>query len=139
MCIAFERLTDGCVLDARVISFGDDFVQGVPGKYSLTSYEIDVLSDYSLIGSTQHYMYPYNLCIQSLNNLRPQPFHHQGQDWFFDPLDPIQEFRFSGLPFSTVGRELFRIVDQDLMLEYTEELKKYFMKQNLAMILKETK
>ena len=133
MCIAFERPTDRWVLDARVISFGDGLVQDGPGKYTLSSYQIDVLSEYLLIGSTQNYMYPYNLCIQSLNNMRPQPFRHQGKDWFFDPFDPIQEFRFSGLSFSIVGRQLFRIVDQDPIPEYTEDLKKFFADQKLIM------
>ena len=134
MCIAFEYLTNKRILDARVISFEGGLVQDVPGKYSLSCYEIDVLREYRLIGSTQNYMYPYNLCIQSLNNMRPQPFRHQGKDWFFDPFDPIQEFRFSGLSFSTVGRELFRIVDQDPMPEYTKVLKKFFADQKLIMV-----
>ena len=49
------------------------------------------------------------------------------------PPQPIQEFRFSGLSFSIVGRELFRIVDQDPMPEYTEDLKKFFADQKLIM------
>ena len=133
MCIAFEYLTDRRILDARVISFGDGLVQGDPDKCSLNSYEIDVLSEYRLISSTQNYIYPYNLCIQSLNNRSPHPCLHQGKDWFFDPFDPIQEFRFSGLSFSIVGRQLFRIVDQDPMPEYTEDLKKFFADQKLIM------
>ena len=133
MCIAFKSLTDRRILDARVISFEGGLVQDAPGKYTLNSYEIDVLSEYFLIGSTQNYMSPYNLCIQSLNNMSPHPCQHQGKDWFFDPFDPIQEFRFSGLSFSIVGRQLFRIVDQDPMPEYTEDLKKFFADQKLIM------
>ena len=64
----------------------------------------------------------------------PQSFRHQGRDWFFDSFDPIQEFRLPGIAFSIVGRELYRIVDQDPMPEYTEDLKKCFAGQNLSMI-----
>ena len=35
---------------------------------------------------------------------------------------------------SHVGRELLRIVDQDLMEQYTEDLKKFFAGQNLQMV-----
>lgn len=44
------------------------------------------------------------------------------------------EFRLSGVALSRVGRELFRIVDQDPMPEYTEDLKQYFAEQKLQMI-----
>ncbi len=107
-CIAFENLTDGCVLDARVLPLGkeDHKQKGEVGRYSLSSYQEDVLIEYGLIRLIEeHSLYPYNLCIESLNNPMPQSFRHQGRDWFFDPFDPIQEFRFQGIAFSIVARE----------------------------------
>lgn len=136
-CIAFENLTEGCVLDARVLHLGkeDHKQKSDVGRYNLSSYQEDVLIEYGLIRLIEeHSLYPYNLCIQSLNNPMPQSFRHQGRDWFFDPFDPIQEFRFPGIALSRVGRELFRIVDQEPMPEYTETLKKFFADQKLQMV-----
>ena len=48
--------------------------------------------------------------------------------------DNKMELRLSGVVFSEVGRELFHIVDQEPMPEYTEDLKKFFAEQNLSMI-----
>ena len=45
-----------------------------------------------------------------------------------------QEFKLSGVALSRVGGELFRIVDQDPMPEYTDDLKEFFAKQKLQMI-----
>ena len=106
-------------------------------KYNLSYYQLDVLSEYGLVGSTQNSLYPYNSCIEIQNHLPALPFRHQGLSWILCPfsiLDTIQEFKVSGLSFSLAGRELLRIVDQDPMPEYTEDLKKFFAKQNLSMI-----
>ena len=48
--------------------------------------------------------------------------------------DNKPEFKLSGAALSCVGRELFHIVDQDPMPEYTEDLKKFFLGQNLQMV-----
>lgn len=136
MCIAFEDPADRCVIDARLLPLDRNVAQGDLGKYSFNPYEIDLLSQYNLVGSTQNSLYPYNLCIGSENNRFPQPFQHQGQDWVLWPFsqwDAIKEFYLMGLPFSLIGSELFRIVAQDPMPEYTEDLKKFFAKQNLNM------
>ena len=137
ICIAFESRVDSSVLDARVLTLGRSLREGDYGKYHLNHYQLDVLIEYELVDFMENvYLYPYNLCVESLNNPAPQSFLYQGQNWIFVPLDPIQEFRLNGFSCTRAGRELYRIVDQDLMPEYTEELKEYFMKQNLAMISK---
>ena len=71
------------------------------------------------------------------NNPILLPFQHQGKYWILLPTperDHTPEFRLWGVMLSRVGRELFHIVDQDPMPEYTEDLKKFFAKQNLNMI-----
>ena len=137
MCIAFEDPVDRFLIDARLLPLDRNVAQGDLGKYSLNPYEIDLLSQYNLVGSTQNSLYPYNLCIGSENNRFPQPFQHQGQDWVLWPFsewDAIKEFHLMGFPFSLIGRELFRIVAQDPMPEYTKDIKKFFEEQNLRMI-----
>ena len=82
-------------------------------------------------------LYNYNLCIECEDNPMPLPFQHQGKYWILSPTperDNIPEFRLSGVMLSRVGRELFRIIDQDPMPEYTEDLKKYFAGQKLRMV-----
>ena len=134
MCIAFESQVDSSVLDARVLTLGKSLREGNYGEYHLSNYELDVLIEYGLVDFLENvYLYPYNLCVESLNNLAPQSFLYQGQKWIFVPLDPIQKFRLNGFSCTRAGRELYRIIDQEPMPEYTEELTEYFMKQNLAM------
>ena len=61
---------------------------------------------------------------------------HQGRSWVLFPFpdwDSKPKFRLSGVALSRVGCELLRIVDQDPMPEYTEDLKKFFAGQNLKM------
>ena len=48
--------------------------------------------------------------------------------------DNNPEFKLAGVVLSHVGRELFHIVDQDPMPEYTEDLKKFFAAQKLHMV-----
>ena len=63
-------------------------------------------------------------------------FQHQGKYWNLLPLpDQIEEqdLKLSGVAFSRVGRELFRIVDQVPMEKYTKDLQKYLERQNVQM------
>ena len=65
------------------------------------------------------------------------PFRHQGKYWILLPSperENKQVFKLSGVVLSRVGRELFHIVDQDPIPEYTEDLKKYLANQKLQMV-----
>ena len=129
MCIAFEDQSDRIVLDVRILALGNDRKQN-----HLSEYNLDVLVEYELVDFLERStVFPYNLCMESLHNITPQPFQHQGRNWIFSPLDPTQEFKLRGFSCSRAGRELFRIIDQDPMPEYTEELKKFFSEQYLGL------
>ncbi|RKU20110.1 hypothetical protein C6501_00535 [Candidatus Poribacteria bacterium] len=133
--IAFENRTDGYVIDVRVLTLGRNLRQVGLSEGCLNYYQLDNLIEYGLVDFMENvYLYPYNLCIENLSNPMPQPFWHQERDWIFSPLDPIQEFKLQGFSCSRAGRELYRIVDIELMPEYTEDLKKFLAEQNLAMI-----
>lgn len=81
-------------------------------------------------------MYGYNLCIVNQDNPIILPFQYQGKYWVLSPLPEQEnkpELMISGVALSRVGSELFHIVDQDPMPEYTEDLKKFFLGQKLQM------
>ena len=121
----------------RVPSLGDDPGQGSLSKYGLGFPELNVLNEHRLIISTYNSSFEYNLFVNKENSLPIISFRHQGKDWVLLSLperDKSQGFKWSGIEFSQVGRELYDVVDQDPMPEYTEALKKYFAERNLNMI-----
>ena len=147
-CVVVETLgipNSEQVFDARVLSLGGSLGSNVLSKYGLGLDQLKILNEYSLITSgdiSLHdhnlaSLYDYNLCIEHEDNPVLLPFQHQGKYWTLSPMperDNSPEFRLSGVMLSRVGCELFPIVDQDPMLAYTEDLKKFFAEQNLSMI-----
>lgn len=136
---------DEQVFDARVPDLGGSLGSNVLSKYGLGLDQLNILKEYSLItsGDIPLYtyslvsVYDYNLCIEYEDNPVPLPFQHQGKSWILSPTperDNTPEFRLSGVMLSRVGCELYHIVDQDPMPEYTEDLKKFFVDQKLRML-----
>ena len=99
-------------------------------KYGLSVNVLNTLQEYGLTLDSDftywHFQKPY--C-----RLR-----HQGRNWVVSPLprntEENQELNLYGVQFTSVARELFGLVDQDPMPEYTEDLKKFFAQQNLQMV-----
>ena len=124
------------VFDARVPSLGGQPGSNALSKYGLGFGQLNILNEYNLIISDYNSWYDYNLCIMNTDNPVLLPFQHQGKYWILSPTperDKTPEFRLSGVSLSNVGRELFHIIDQDPMPEYTEDLKKFFAGQKLQM------
>ena len=97
-------------------------------KYGLSYNAISTLQEYGLaLDSDFSYL--------NLENL-PILFRHQGQNWavsFVDSnRDKNQQLQLFGIQFSRVARELYRLVDKDPMPEYTEDLKRFLVGQNLS-------
>ena len=143
----FKKLCSACVIlgiqnnehiiDARVPSLGGNAGSNALKKYGLGFDQLNILNEYRLIISDYNSWRAYNLCIMKQNNPILLPFQYQGKYWILSPTperDNTSEFRLRGVMLSQVGCELFHIVDQDSMPEYTEDLKKFFEKQNLRMI-----
>lgn len=123
-------------IDMRVPSLGGDPGKNDLSKYGLGFPELNILNEYRLIISSYNSSYEYNLLLNKENVLPILSFEHQRKDWILLPLpewDKSQGFKWSGVALSRVGRELFRIVDQEPMPEYTEDLMKFFAEQNLTM------
>ena len=133
------------VFDARVLSLGGSLSSNALSKHGLGIDQLNILNEYSLITSGDFSLhdynlaslYDYNLCIEYEDNPLLLPFQHQGKHWILLPTperDNTPELRLSGVMLSQVGRELFSIVDQEPMPEYTEALKNLFAGQKLQMV-----
>ena len=137
MCVVLGHLPSNYIRDARICFLNERQGKETLSKYGLDNEQLHVLEEHGLIPSSFYYSeFPYDLCIADSNNPQPLPFRHQERDWILVPLDgqKSQDFKLSGIAFSTVGRELFHIVDQDTIQEYTEALKTFLEKQKLRMV-----
>ena len=137
ICVILKIPAVGSVLDIRVPSLGGNAGSNALSKYGLGFGQLNILHEYGLIISDYNSWSDYRLCIANENPPITIPFRHQGRDWVLLPSperEQGKEFRVSGVALSRVGRELFPIVDQDSMEDYTEELKTFFAGQNLQMV-----
>ena len=146
----FKRLCSACVvfgffripnsehiIDAGVLSLGGSAGSNALSKYGLGFGQLNLLNEYDLIISNYNSWFKCNLYLLGGGKRAFLPFEHQGKYWNLLPLSEQEndlELKLSGVVLSRVGRELFRIVDQDPMPEYTEDLRKFFAEQNLNMI-----
>ena len=96
-------------------------------KYGLSYRTISTLQEYGLASNS-------DFTYLSLDNL-PVLFRHQEQNWavsFVDSnRDKSQQLDLYGVQFSQVAHELYHLVDQEPMPEYTEDLKRFLVGQNL--------
>ena len=133
-CIVFEIPAANHLFDIRVSSLGGDPGSNALEKYGLSYDQLNLLNEYNLIISDYNSWYGYDLCIMNKDNPVLLPFQHQGKYWILLPSSERKdkpELRLSGVALSRVGRELFHIVDQGPMPEYTEDLMRYFAGQGL--------
>ena len=135
--VVLGHLPSKYIRDARVCFLDENLGKETLIKYGLGFDQLNILEEYSLIRSSfYHSTFPYHVCIVKDNNQVPVPFHHQGRDWVLMPLieqGKNQDLSLSGIAFSQVSCELFNVVDQDPMENYTGDLKKFFAQQNLQM------
>ena len=125
------------IIDAGVPSLGGSDGSNALSKYGLGFDRLNLLNEYDLIISNYNSWFKCTRYPLGGGKRASLPFEHQGKYWTLLPLSEQEndlELKLSGVVLSRVGRELFRIVDQDPMPEYTEDLKKYFAGQNLQMV-----
>ena len=125
------------VIDVRVPALGGNPGSNTLSKYGLDFSQLNILNEYGLIISDYNSRYDYKLSVVNGGNPVVLPFKYQEKSWVIFSLseqDNKSDFRLSGVALSRVGRELFHIVDQDPIPEYTEDLKKYFAGRKLQMI-----
>ena len=147
VAILFKKLCSVCVvlgvpkskyiIDVRAPSLGGNAGSNALRKYGLGFDQLNMLNAYGLIISDYNSWRDCNVCILNENPPVVLPFRHQGRGWVLLSLPErkkSKEFRVSGVALSHAGRELFPIVDQDPMEQYTEELKKFFAENHLQML-----
>ena len=125
------EMVDGSMLDVKVCSLGSHASQNSLAKYGLNFYHLNMLHEYGLIISD------YNSSIPFINNDGiHHPFQHQGQLWGLKSLETkkYSEFRVYGVSLTHAGRELYPIVKQEPVEDYTQDLKTFFGSQNLQMV-----
>ena len=136
-CVTLGVSDGGYLIDARVPSLGRDSGFNALSEYGLSFDRLNTLNEYGLIVPDYNSWFPYNSCIAKKNDFRLQVFQHQGRCWVLLPIsewDKNQNFTLSGVALSDAGRELFHIIDQNPMPQYTEDLIKFFAEQKLKML-----
>ena len=132
-----EKPIDGSIIDIRALCLSGDPAQNALSKYGLDFNSLNVLNEYGLIISHYNSSFSVYSIRENENYSEVILSRHQGKYWDISPLPgqpKKQEVKLYGVALSQVGRELFRIVDQDPMPEYTEDLKEFFARQKLQMV-----
>lgn len=138
LSVVLGHLPSKYVRDGRVCFLDEQKGFKTLCHIGLTNTELHILEEYGLIQSSFYESsFPYDVCVLKGGDKTCIPFRHQGKDWFLVPLTEQakhQELNLWGVAFSTVGCELFNVVDQDVIAPYTEELHKLFAGKHLQMI-----
>ncbi len=138
LSVVLGHLPSKYIRDGRVCFLDEQKGKETLIQFGLTNTELHILEEYGLIQSSFYdSSFPYDVCVLKVGGKVPIPFRHQGKDWVLAPLTEEakhQSLNLWGVAFSKVGCELFNVIDQDAMAPYTEELKKFFAKQNLQMV-----
>ena len=135
-CVVFGLPNSKHVLDARVPSLGGSPGSNALAKYGLSYEKLNLLNEYDLIISDYNSQYSYHFCKGYRDDQVFLPFQHQGKYWvllFLPERENNSALMVSCVALSRVGKELFHIVDQDPIPEYTEALKKFFAEHKLQM------
>ena len=143
----FRRLCSACVFllvesdvwDARVPSLGGNAAQNSLRTHGLDFGVLNRLNEHGLIISDYNSWFDFRPAIALTINDRTvaMPFAFQGKRWTLVPQEdgkPRKTHRLNGVALSISGRELARIVDMEPMGTFTEELKAYFLKNELRMV-----
>ena len=137
ICVVLEVPFEKHIIDLRVPAMGGNPGQNSLSKYGLSFDNLNKLHEYSLIISDYNSYFPYQMSIVDEKNTVAMPFCHQGRHWVLKSSTERtagDEFRINGVGLSNVGKELFHIVEQIPMPQYTQDLKVFFEKQDLQMV-----
>ena len=137
MLVVLEDLVDKRVTDIRVPLIGKDAGRNELKEYGLRFGEIVLLIEYDLVAPNYETLADYQSCILDKKENAADPFRHQGRYWILEPSQEREvksELKLSGIQLSLVGSQLFHIVEQIPMQQYTKDLKDFFAKQQLQMV-----
>ena len=129
--------------DVRVASLGGRAGDNCLSKYGLDYGQLNVLNEHGLIISEYNSWKDYQACIgikQSIPNngtiLFRQPFEYQGKYWLLASKSQNEggkQFKLHGVSLTRSGEELKQIIDLEPVDQYTQDLQRFFLNQNLIM------
>lgn len=132
-CLQPKEVTSDKIIDIRVFDFkthtGNALSNMYPyqslARYGFSYNEISKLDDYGLV-RIEHGNYPaYESEIVLYNQ----------QLWSFRrPDNRPDKWKFFGLPFTDIGRELFSLVNLQENVAYTNRLREFIQSQNINMV-----
>lgn len=135
LCLVLK--TNNKVINARVISLGEDAGENSLWDYDLSFDSLNVLQENGLIISDYNTARDYKVCIASQERIVKAPFFYANEIWGFGCLNerqPDQELRLNGVLLSRTGKELLKVVDIEENEQYTAALREYFKSLNLEMV-----
>ena len=97
-------------------------------KHGLSYHSVSTLQEYGLVLDSDFSHWHFEKF--------PILFRHQGQNWMVSPVDgnrdESQQLDLFGIQLSLTAHELYSLVDQEAMPEYTEDLKELLAGLNLT-------
>ena len=136
VCVALENPFDNGIIDIRVPSLGKSPGQNSLKKYGLSYRNLNILNEYGLIIADYNSWSQYQLAIVDRRNVIKFFLRYRGKCWVLIPSSEhseSNEFKLSGIQLTNVGRELFHIIEQAPMQQYTQELRDFLKTQQLEM------
>lgn len=137
VCVALENPFDNDIIDIRVPSLGKNPGQNSLEKYGLSYRNLNILNEYGLIIADYNSWSLYQTAIVNRRNVIKFFFRYRGKYWVLMPSSERSEsnkFKLYGVKLTNVGCELFHVVKQIHVQQYTQELKEYFKTQQLEMV-----
>ena len=142
-CCVNSSVIDYRTLDARVLSLNGRAGGNSLREFGLQYGNLNILNEHSLIVSDYDSSYDMKLSIgvhvpeyEQQNLLVRTPFGFQERYWILVPSSQKKvgsEYWVSGVALTQAGKELFNIVECELMPEYHQALAEYFASQNSVM------
>ncbi|MCY4657785.1 MAG: DUF2806 domain-containing protein [Gammaproteobacteria bacterium] len=143
----FSNLCSACVyirddektIDARVPTLGDDPGSNCLQQYGLNFHVLNILNEHGLIISDYNSWRDYRYAIGVFNNKAQVirlPFEFQNRNWVLihdDENELNKEFRLLGVAMTESGKELSQFVEIEPMVEYSQDLKRFFLTNKLKM------
>ena len=132
-----ENPFDNDIIDIRVPSLGKNPGQNSLEKYGLSYRNLNILNEHGLIIADYNSWSLYQTAIVNRHNVIKLFFRYRGKYWVLMPSSErseSNEFKLYGVKLTNVGRELFHIVKQIHVQQYTQELKEYFKTQQLEIV-----
>ena len=122
--------------DARVPSLGGNAAQNSLMTYGLNFKALNRLNENGLIISDYNSWFDLRVIFDNSARLMRIPFRFQNRYWILvstNRRDPTKENKLSGVALTQAGRELSEVIELEPMDQFTQDLHKFFEKENLRM------